>query len=271
MRHGRAKLARKTLKFFSLNFGIKPPYNVLMDGNFLVAVVKQKVPIHERIGKTLQNEEFNFFVCRSALDELAMLSESGGGSNVELFTQARQFGLDECAIIESDDIPAATNDNETQQILASSYSAAANDIHKLVLSTLNDKNKKGYIVATQDTELSSILRELPKVLLVRLNRGVLILESPSSASRKAGMREERVKQSSGGGTMTEEEKNLVKSLLHKGQKRKSAEQDRNYQQRKKKKASGPNPLSCKKKTNPTSATGENKKRRKRNKSSTLHE
>ena len=43
MKHGRAKAARKTLKFFSLNANIKPPYNVILDGNFLAAAVKYKV------------------------------------------------------------------------------------------------------------------------------------------------------------------------------------------------------------------------------------
>jgi hypothetical protein len=43
MRHGRVKAARKTLRFFQLHAGIKPPYNVLLDGTFLVAAVRQKV------------------------------------------------------------------------------------------------------------------------------------------------------------------------------------------------------------------------------------
>lgn len=43
MRHGRAKAARKTLRFFQLHAGIKPPYNVLLDGTFLAAAVRQKV------------------------------------------------------------------------------------------------------------------------------------------------------------------------------------------------------------------------------------
>lgn len=260
MRHGRAKLARKTLKFFNLNFGIKPPYHVLVDGNFLMAIVQQKVPIHDRLAKTLQNEEFHFYVCRSALDELAFLGESNKNNNdtAEAFRQARQFGLDECTIVESQDIPNFDNndDNKEQieQLMASSFSAPGNDIHKMVLSssTINISkgsynNIKGFIVATQDKQISEILRELPKVLLVRLSRGVLILESPSAASRKLCMQEERGKQNNGGGTMTDREKQLAKSLVR--QKRKSAPNNtevNQYQQRKrKKKAKGPNPLSCK--------------------------
>lgn len=290
MRHGRAKLARKTLKFFNLNFDIKPPYHVLVDGNFLMAIVQQKVPIHDRLRKTLQNEEFHFYVCRSALDELALLAESrkNNRSISEAFYQARQFGLDECTIIESKDIPnfESSDDHKelNDQLLASSFSTPGNDIHKLVLSSglidmkkygiFSNTNIQGFLVATQDGQLSDILREIPKVLLIRLSRGVLILESPSSASRKVCMYEERGKQSSGGGTMTDQEKELVKSLLR--QKRKSnnnkTEIDE-YQQRKKKKARGPNPLSCKssKKKHPTpspSASASNneiKKRRRRKK------
>jgi hypothetical protein len=43
MKHGRAKAARKTLRFFSLNANIKPAYKVLLDGNFLAAAIKYKV------------------------------------------------------------------------------------------------------------------------------------------------------------------------------------------------------------------------------------
>jgi len=97
MRHRRAKAARKTLKFFSLNCNVKPPFKILVDGNFLATSVKQKVPLFDRISKTLQNEEFTLYVCRSALDELNALPGP-------VFEEARQFGLDECIIIEREDI-----------------------------------------------------------------------------------------------------------------------------------------------------------------------
>ena len=190
----------------------------------------------------LQNEEFHLLVCRSALDELAALVPKGGG---ETFRQARQFGLDECDIIESKDIPNDTKDDQKKE----KRDDAENDIHKLVLeSSTNSKQSSIYIVATQDQQLADTLREIPKVLLIRLTRGVLILESPSSATRRACMQQERQKQSTGGGTMTEDEKQMVQQLYQ--NKRKNNTDVTNQQQqhqRKKRKAKGPNPLSCKKK------------------------
>ena len=59
MRHGRAKAARKTLKFFALNGNIKPPYKVILDGNFLVAIMKHKVRI-ARVCSNLFHQTVSF-------------------------------------------------------------------------------------------------------------------------------------------------------------------------------------------------------------------
>ena len=190
----------------------------------------------------LQNEEFHLLVCRSAIDELAALIPKGGG---ETFRQARQFGLDECDIIESKDIPGDAKEDEENQ----KRDVAENDIHKLVLeSSKNSKQSNIYIVATQDQQLADTLREIPKVLLIRLTRGVLILESASSATRRACMQHERQKQSTGGGTMTEDEKQMVQQL-HQNKRKIDKDVTKQQPHRKRRKAKGPNPLSCKKKKN----------------------
>jgi hypothetical protein len=96
--------------------------------------------------------------------------------------------------------------------------------------------------------------------LFRLGRAVLLLESPSSASRSFTGNIERSKLASAGGLMTAEERQMVKAVNKKDRKKrkevmqeeqkKMAKRSRQevgggFTNRKRKKAKGPNPLSCK--------------------------
>ena len=286
MLHGRAKAARKTLQFYALNAGIQSPYKVILDGNFLVAAIRQKVPLYERLGKTLQKTDFALYVTRSALDELASLPG-------DLFRQARQFGLDECEIIERNTIPGKKNksknkggdekdDAEGESSSSSSLGEPGDDIRLLVT---DGNNRRGYLIGTQDEALSDALRELPYVPQLRLSRGVLLLEAPSAASRRQTTSQERSKMVSGGGLATKEEKEMVAAVREKDRaaRKRKAEETRkaaaaggagntDYDRRMKKKAKGPNPLSCRKSGKDSGrgnngAAGEKKKRQRKGKSS----
>eukprot|EP01083_Nonionella_stella_P012376 35132_1 len=230
MKHGRAKAARKTLRFFSLNANIKPAYKVLLDGNFLAAAIKYKVPIIDRIGKTLQTNQFTFYVTRSALVELDNLPKD----DENIFSRARQFGLDECEIIESSDIDCGDDTSE---------SSPSQDIKNLV----RDGNKNGFFIATQDKALSNALRDMIYVPQMWLTKGVLIFDTPSAASRRVSQSEERTKQKTGGGTMTPDESELIQRLRNEKRKKNISDNAKNGGgERRKRKAKGPNPLSCKK-------------------------
>lgn len=257
MRHGRAKSARKTLKFYAINGNIKPPYKIILDGNFIVAAIKQKLPITERLQKLLQNESFNLYTIRSALDEL--ISIPG-----EYFQQARQFGLDECEIIEREDIPSSMD----SRIKNNTKSSPNDDICALV----QDGNRNGWFIVTQDEDLSDKLRGFVNVPQIRLARAVLLLEAPSSATRKDVQYKEKGKQMTGGGTMTQEEKELIQKIKV-SEKSSNQQVDNSHtasdvQPRRKRKAKEPNPLSCKKKKTEDRPKVEKKKRvRKRTKGS----
>ena len=181
MRHGRAKAARKTLQFFSRQ-GIRPPYVVILDGSFLLAAVLQKMPLCERLERILQHNTFYLKVTRSCLDELKALAEHPSEKQ-EVLREARQWGLDECQILEHRDIPK-------QEIEKQDLGAPGQDIVKLVSS-----NNISYLVATQDEILLDILRTKGVCPLLRLARGVLLLENPSKASQQNAQYQERSKYS----------------------------------------------------------------------------
>lgn len=251
MRHGRAKAARKTLQFYALNGNIKAPYKIIFDGNFLAAIIKQKVPIFDRLNKLLQHAQFTAYTTRTALDELALIPG-------EMFEQARQFGLDECEIIEHRDVPNAQPGKDSNPKM---------DIKNLT----RGGNKDGWFICTQDEDLSDTIRQFPNVPQMRLTRGVLILEAPSSASRRKANEEESGKQSTGGGTMTNQEKELVERIKAQEEKKRKRQEEEEYnesaQQRRKKKAKGPNPLSCKKKKDSDTKSDGKKRNRRKKKSS----
>lgn len=216
------------------------------------------MPLSDRFAKTLQGEPFSFYITRTTLSELELLSKRKGGNSDEtnVFVQARQFGLDECEIIESDNITATAGPKK-----AKNFSDASRDL--FYLATNGGNNKHAYFVATQDDTLSDALREMPYVPLFRLGRAVLLLESPSSASRRYTNQTEQSKLKSAGGLMTTEERDLV-NVVRKKEKQKMKDLKEEEQKKlvkrsreeygvevgynpRKKKAKGPNPLSCKKK------------------------
>lgn len=278
MRHGRAKAARKTLQFYRLNAPhiLKSPYKLLLDGTFLVASIRNKVPLYERFAKILQNEQFICCVTRSTLSELEKLSQQfqckRGATNtaneeeeqINFFSHARQFGLDECEIIEDAKIPnkgTSTNyDTNRNKVMFRDFSDASKDIYNL--ATDGGNNRQSYFVSTQDDALADALRAMPYVPLFRLGRAVLLLESPSSASRSFTGNKEQSKLASAGGLMTSEEREMVKAVKKKDrlkrkevmmeeqkklEKRTRDEVGGSFNMRRKKKARGPNPLSCKRK------------------------
>ena len=315
MRHGRAKAARRTLRFFQLNAGIKPPYTVLIDGNFLAASIRQKVreghlhqssrsrltlfmfpftsatflsstsllifahnisqlSLNDRIEKVLQGAKCNLYVARSALDELGSLPGP-------VFEQARRLGLDECEIIENDSLPPPSpqkTDGKEQQDPSSEISASE-AIHRLVTAVENGvSNPRKFFLATQDAELAEEIRSnAANVPILRISQSVLLLEVPSSSSRKQAARDERSKQAAGT-LMTSEEREMVKAVKEQVIQTRKAQETQSIQmtRRVKPKAKAPNPLSCKKKRKAAEETGisaasKNRKRKRTKNSSNTTE
>jgi len=255
MRYGRTKSNKKTLNFFNITGYIKPPYKILLDGSFLAMACRQKVPIYERFKKLLQERDFSLHICRSTLDELL-------GFSGEYFQQARQFGLDECEIIESlltlkgrknsslNEVGDCCENEKLQDELPKKICfkmcKSAQDIRSLVIGG----NSSGYFVASSDINLSHELRRLSNIPLFHLSHKMIILESPSLASRKQSLKIENIKQITAGWKVTSQEQEMILDSIKRCREQKVNEPtyQMNLKQRLRcRKAKGPNPLSCKKK------------------------
>lgn len=75
MKVKRQKKVAKVLSFYSINFGMKAPYNVLVDGTFCKAALEFKVNIREQLPRYLEGE-VAFYTTSCALAECESLGKS---------------------------------------------------------------------------------------------------------------------------------------------------------------------------------------------------
>lgn len=107
MRHGRAKAARKTLQFFRRTHGYAPPYHVLLDGTFVVSILRFKIPLLDRLRSVLQGETFHLYVTRSTLSELSKLQQAHQMANnredkAALFEEAHRWAVANTTVLEEE-------------------------------------------------------------------------------------------------------------------------------------------------------------------------
>ena len=255
MRHGRAKAARKTLQFFHRTIGLKPPYHLILDGTFIVAVVKYNLPLLERLDRLLQHAPLQLCITESALIELEKLQANvKQNDKVKLIQEAHKWAKDNCHKILLE-IPPNQEQVKNSILVDAKVWDKLSNAGRDVLCLVAEHNKKDaeqrYFVASQDEELLNVLRRGMMVPIIRLARGsVLLLEQPSKAANQQASQQERQKWSLAA-SITDQEKSLVEMVKERQQQQHKAARPAQPVVRRKRKAKGPNPLSCKKKKSKT--------------------
>ncbi|OQS05519.1 rRNA-processing protein [Thraustotheca clavata] len=224
MRYLRSKHIRKALRQFQFLCGIKPPYKVLLDGNFIAMCIKMNVDIATRVPKFLQTDKCHFIVTQAALEELKLLSSSDTAM-MQAWTLAKTF---QTVDLKEDNVTNAT------------------------LNAVGERNDRKYIVATQETELRSALRRVPGVPLIYLNRSVLVFEDMSEATLKISRKEDHIKMSK----LNNDEAKQLQTVLDEN---KPTAKATTIKPRMPKKAKGPNPLAVKKSSKPKKMRTKKKK------------
>lgn len=258
MKFGRAKTARRTLAFFARTVGLKAPYHVILDGNFIVAFIKYRLPLKDRLNTTLLKTPVVVYVTQSTVDELKRLYTSTKNPIInETLEWIRQ---NQCQILEEN---GDTHNNEQGKV----SSTPAQDIYDHLCGVNEGRHnesdrKRPYILCSQDEELLDRARQLGTCPVLRLVRNsVLILEQPSKSATVQAQRVERSKLSAwskaeeaftgkpkAASKIAAQEQALAEEILQKERNLKSEAGSTPIQhQRRKRKAKGPNPLSCKKK------------------------
>jgi len=70
MKIKRSKRIRKVLQFYKINHGIRAPYKVLLDGEFIQAALEGQIMIKEQIPKMMQDDKTVPYITKCVIDEL---------------------------------------------------------------------------------------------------------------------------------------------------------------------------------------------------------
>lgn len=216
---------RSILQQYELNFGFRPPYNIILDGNFLHASAKIGLDLPGRLYKIFQNK-MNICVTSCIQSELKSL----GMQTQAALELSYKFTRLECKHFTVE--PSAC-----------------------ILTHIGRDNEKRYIVGTCDPKLMEELQELPNVPVIRfINSNVLDFMKLSPKALQEIELNDKGKYLPSEGEMLKVKK--LKKTIKEEKKQKIIEDMRRGAQingvQLKKRAKGPNPLSVKKKKKPDS-------------------
>ncbi|KAF7306665.1 PIN domain-like protein [Mycena indigotica] len=156
MRQKRAKAYRKLMELYSMSFGFRQPYQVLVDAEFCKTSIEAKTELSKQISSVLQGD-VKPMITQCCIHEL-YLQGKGQQPAVDL---AKQFERRKC--------------NHREPIPGDDCLA----------SVVGEANKHRYVVATQSQPLRARLRAIVAVPIVHVNRSVMILEPPSDVTLAA--------------------------------------------------------------------------------------
>ncbi|XP_071536606.1 rRNA-processing protein UTP23 homolog [Panulirus ornatus] len=228
MNTNRLKKAQRILDFFHNNFGLHPPYNVLVDGTFCRTALEEKLQIKEQIPKYL-GAQLKLVTTQCIIMEVEKLIKIN--SNLYgAWLVVKQFPVHKCGHAKNP-IPASS----------------------CIKSLLKKRNPAKYIVASQDDDLCQYIhRRVVGAPILYLHYKTPTLEKPTEKCLVVASKKSK--------TLTVFEENTLKSL-----KRKYIEDDQ-QPRKKRKKPKNPNSLSCKKSKKvklPQQGIKEGKRKRKR--------
>ncbi|KAL6457105.1 hypothetical protein MHYP_G00340680 [Metynnis hypsauchen] len=230
MKIKRQKKAKKTISFYKHNFGFREPFQILIDGTFCQAALKNKIQIKEQMPKYFMGE-VQLCSTNCALKELDSLSKDLYGAKLIL----QRFQIRNCK-------------HSKEPISAS----------ECFQSVVGKTNPQHYFVATQDQKLRAKLMKIPGVPLLYIIQNTPVLEKPSPCSLK------QVEAVQLGELVSPTEQQSLQNIKAEEGLSKSGEERRG--KKRKRKSGNPNPLSCLKKKKkpmaqqPKGTDGEKKKR-----------
>ncbi|XP_030596834.1 rRNA-processing protein UTP23 homolog [Archocentrus centrarchus] len=211
MKIKRQKQAKKTISFYKYNFGFREPFQILIDGTFCQAALKNKIQIKEQMPKYLMGE-VQLCTTSCALKELETLGKQLYGAKIIL----QRFQVRKCPHFKE---PVSASE--------------------CLLSMLEETNPHRYFVATQDYAVTTGLKKIPGVPLLYIILNTIVLDKPSQASL------DHVQAVQLGELVSPAQHHSIRTLKEEqgiGQK----DGERRGKKRKRKQ-SNPNPLSCLKK------------------------
>ncbi|XP_027501546.1 rRNA-processing protein UTP23 homolog [Corapipo altera] len=226
----RQKHAKKIMGFYKHSFQFREPFQVLLDGTFCQAALRNKIQIREQLPGYLGGAA-QLCTTRCVIKELESLGKALYGAKLI----AQRFQVRNCSH-HKDPVSGST----------------------CLLSMIVDGNPHHFFIATQDQDLSNKVKKKPGVPLLFIIQNTMVLDKPSPKSL-AFVQKLQTNQ-----LVPEYQKQSIVELKEK----EGLAKQEGEKRRKRKRAGGPNPLSCLKKKKKKTQEGqdpsaEKKKRRKR--------
>ncbi|KAG1885717.1 Fcf1-domain-containing protein [Suillus subluteus] len=156
MRQKRAKTYRKLMHLYSMSFGFRQPYQILVDSEMCQIAMDAKLDLIKQFSTVLQGN-VKPMITQCCMHELYLQ----GKVRQPAVDLAKTFERRKCNHREA--IPG----------------------DECLSSVVGDANKHRYVVATQSQSLRNGLRIIPAVPVIHINRAVMVLEPPSEATLKA--------------------------------------------------------------------------------------
>ncbi|SCZ88914.1 BZ3500_MvSof-1268-A1-R1_Chr1-1g00822 [Microbotryum saponariae] len=164
MRQKRVKSYRKVMQMYQSSFKFREPYQLLVDAEFVNAIVAQKLDLQARLTDVLQ-ATLKPMITQCCMQVLYDLGPSAQPS-VEL---AKEFERRKCNHLK------------------------ARPAEECLTAMAGKDNPHRYVIATQSLDLRKHLRTVPGLPIVYLNRSVVLLESPSDQTMKKKLAMENAK------------------------------------------------------------------------------
>ncbi|NXA72388.1 UTP23 protein, partial [Thryothorus ludovicianus] len=226
----RQKHAKKIMRFYKHNFQFHEPFQVLLDGTFCQAALRNKIQIREQLPGYLAGA-VQLCTTRCVIKELESLGKALYGAKLI----AQRFQVRNCS-------------HHKNPVSGSTC----------LLSMIEDGNPHHFFIATQDQDLSNKVKRKPGIPLLFIIQNTMVLDKPSPKSL-AFVQKLQTNQ-----LVPDYQKQSIVELKEK----EGLVKQESEKRRKRKRAGGPNPLSCLKKKKKKTQEGqepsaEKKKRRKR--------
>lgn len=156
MRRKKHKSTKKAVQFYKINFGFRPPYKVLLDGNFVHAVdALKRGDAKEEVSKLL-GDPARVFTTKCVMHELRGL----GKDYIATRQACKRYALHKCG--HEDPVSAA-------QCLA---------------EQVVDGNHEHFFIATQDRALQRQVINLPGGAVLYTSVNGIHIENPSEAQKR---------------------------------------------------------------------------------------
>ncbi|KAF1660930.1 UNVERIFIED_CONTAM: hypothetical protein FQV16_0000798, partial [Eudyptes robustus] len=216
--------------FYKHNFRFREPFQVLLDGTFCQAALRNKIQIREQLPGYLDGAT-QLCTTRCVLKELESLGKALYGAKLI----AQRFQVRNCSH-HKDPVSGST----------------------CLLSMIEEGNPHHFFIATQDQDLANKVKKKAGVPLLFIIQNTMVLDKPSPKSLAF------VQKLQTNELVPEHQKQSIVQLKEK----EGLAKQEGEKRRKRKRAGGPNPLSCLKKKKKKTQEGqepsaEKKKRRKR--------